>query len=72
MVRMGREVRSQKDYILGINRRLFSNVSVWDLRHNLDRYIILGCLHRATLIEHTKYLGWQTQLPLRPPTTLTT
>ena len=34
MIREGREVRYRTDYILGTDRRLFGNVSVWDPRHN--------------------------------------
>ena len=32
MLRKGREVRSRTDYILGTDRCLFGNVSVWDPR----------------------------------------
>ena len=34
MIWEGRKVRSQTDYILGTDRRLFWNVSVQDPRHN--------------------------------------
>ena len=34
MLRKRREVRSWMYYILGTDRRLFRNVSVWDPRHN--------------------------------------
>ena len=49
MIREGREVRSWTEYILGTDRRLFVNVSVRDPRHNSDHYIVLGCLHSASL-----------------------
>ena len=42
MLRKGREVRSWTDYILGTDRRLFRNVSVRDLWHNSDHYMVLG------------------------------
>ena len=42
MVREGEIVRSQTDYILGKDRRIFWNVSVRDPRHNTDHYIVLG------------------------------
>ena len=71
MVWMGREVWYRTDYILGADRRLFVHVSVWDPRHNSDHYMILGCLHSATLRKHTKYLGRSTWIPLRPLTTPT-
>ena len=38
MIRAGREVRYQTDYILGMDRRLFWNVSVREPRHNSDNY----------------------------------
>ena len=36
MVREGKVVRSMMEYILGTDRRLFWNVSVWDPRYNTD------------------------------------
>ena len=54
MVRAGREVRSRMDYILGMDLRLFWNVSVQDPMHNSDHYLILGCLHRTPLREHSE------------------
>ena len=68
MVSLGREVRYWMDYILGKDRRLFSNVSTWEARKNSDHYMILGCVRTATLREHTKYLGRRTRLTLQPPT----
>ena len=68
MSREGREVRSQTDYILGTDFRLFGNVSVQDPRHNSDQYIFLGYLHSAPLRDHTSYLRGRKRLPLRPPT----
>ena len=47
MVREGKLVRSQTDYILGTDRHLFWNVSVWNPRHNTDHYMVLGCLRSA-------------------------
>ena len=54
MIRKGREVRSRTDYILGTDRRLFGNVSVWDTWHNLDHYMVLRCLPSASLTEHKR------------------
>ena len=71
MVWAGREVRSRTDYILGMDRHLFWNFSVWDPRHNSDHYMVLGCLHIAPLREHARYLGGSKRLPLRPLTVLT-
>ena len=68
ILRQGREVRSWTDYILGTDRRLFGNVAVRDPRHNSEHYMVLGCLHSASLSEQMWYLGGQKKLPLRPPT----
>ena len=68
MIQEGREVRSRTDYIMGMDHRLFGNVSVRDPRHNSDHYMVLGCLHSAPLREHARYLGGRKRLPLRPPT----
>ena len=54
MVREGKVVRSRTDYILGTDRRLFWNVSVWGPGHNTDHYMVLGCLRSAPKREHTK------------------
>ena len=67
MVHMGQEVRSQTDYILGTDQRLFRNVSAWDPRRNSDHYLIVGWLYSTTLRENSKYLGRHTRIPLRPP-----
>ena len=68
MIREGREVRSRTDYILGMDCRLFGNVSVRHPRHNSDHYMVLGCLHSASLKEHVRYLRGRKNLPLLPPT----
>ena len=67
MIREGRKVRSQTDYILGTDCRLFGNISVWDSRHKSVSYMVRGCLHSASLSEHARYLGGRKRLPLRPP-----
>ena len=66
MVSEGKVVWSRTDYILGTDRRLFWNVSVWDPWHNTDNYMVLGCLCRALEREHTKYLMGRKRLPLQP------
>ena len=68
MVRLGREVQSWKYYILWKDCCLFRNVYVRDPRHNLDHYMVIGCLHRAPLREHTEYLRRCMQIPIRPLT----
>ena len=49
MVRLGREVQSRTDYILGKYCCLFRNVAVWDPQHNSDHYLVLGCIRSAPL-----------------------
>ena len=67
MVREGKLVRSRTGYILGTDRCLFWNVSVWDPRQNNDHYMVLGCLRSAPKREHARYLTGRKKLPLRPP-----
>ena len=67
MLRKGREVRSQTDYILGTECCLFRNVTVWDPRHNSDHYMVLGCLPSAPLTKTKRYLGGRKRWPVRPP-----
>ena len=57
MLRKGQVVRYRTDYILGTERRLFRNNTVRDPRHNLDHYMVLGCLPSAPLLETRRYLG---------------
>ena len=71
MIREGGEVSSRTDYILGMYLRLFVNISVWDPRHKSYHYMVLGCLHSASLKEHARYLGGRKRLSLCPPTELT-
>ena len=67
MVMEGKVVWSRTDYILGTDRRIFWNVSVWDPRNKTDHYIVLGCLRSANEREYTKYLMGRKRLPLQPP-----
>ena len=71
MVRLGMEVRSRTDYIMGKYFCLFRNVDFREPQHNSDYYMVLGCLCSTPLGEHTKYRGQSTRLPLWPPTTPT-
>ena len=64
MVREGKVVRSQTDYILGTDCCLFWNVYVQDPQHNTNHYIVFGCLGSAPKREHTKYLTVRKRLPL--------
>ena len=68
---MVREVRSRTDYILDTDFRLFSNMSIQEPSHNLDHYLIPGCLRSATMREHENYLFRSTRLPLCTPNTPT-
>ena len=42
-------LKFQTDYILETDRCLFWNVSVRNLRHKLDQYLVIGCLRSAPL-----------------------
>ena len=66
IVRVGREVWSRTDYIPGTDFCIFRNVAVRDPRHNLDHYLVLGCLRNSPLRKHTEYLGRRKRSPLRP------
>ena len=68
MVQLGRDVGSQTYYILGADCCIFWDVFFRDPRHNLDHYLVLGCLRSAPLREHSEYLRRRKRLPLRPPT----
>ena len=53
---------------LGTYFCLFANVSVRYHRHNSDHYIVLGCVHSASLMEHSRYLQGSKRLLLCPLT----
>ena len=61
-------MRSQTDYIMGTELRLFRNVSAQDPRHNSDHYMFLVCLTSASMTEHKRYIGGRKKWPLRLPT----
>ena len=66
MRRDGLEVRSRTNHILGTDLRLFQDVAVQDPRHNLDHYMVLGCLMGEPAKDLTEYLRKARRLPLRP------
>ena len=66
MRRLGWEVKSHTDYILGTEIRLLRNISVRDPQHNSDHFIVLGCLRGAAHWEHTIYPGRHQRFSLRP------
>ena len=67
VVKQGREMRSQTDYILGSDRQIFQNVAVQDPKHNSSHYMVMGFLRGAPLREHSYYLIYMIRLPLSPP-----
>ena len=71
MIQEEKEVRSQTDYILGVDLRLFGNVSIRYPRHIPDPDIDLGCIYSASLRNHARYLEGSKRLPLCPPITPT-
>ena len=58
-----RVVCSRTDYLLGTDRRLYQNMLFWDVHHNLDHYLVLGCLWGAPAREHVRYLGNKSRFP---------
>ena len=63
---LGREVRSQKDYLLGTDRRLLWNVSIRDPWNNSDHFMVLGFLQGVAKLEHTRYLRQRQKSPICP------
>ena len=68
MVREGKVVRYWTDYLLGTDRSLFRNVSVRYPRHNIDHFMVVGCLRSAPEREHARYTKGRRNMLLRPPT----
>ena len=66
MRRYGQEFWSWMDYILITDCRLFQDVEVRDPQHNLDHYIVLGCLRGDPGKELMNYLHKAHRLPLWP------
>ena len=65
MVRGGKAVRSRTDYILGIDRRLFTNVAVRDPRYNSDHYMVMGLLRGGTAKAHENYVAGRRKVPMQ-------
>ena len=59
-------MRSRTDYIQGVDRHIFGNVSVQEPRHNSDHYMVLGCLHSASMKKHARYPGGSKKVPPLP------
>ena len=66
MIRRGRMVLSQTDYILGKDCYLLQNMSLRDAWHNTYHYLVLGYLHVAPSAEHSLYLSRRIISPLCP------
>jgi len=64
-----RKARSSRcDYILGMDWRMFSNVSLRDPRlFSSDHLMVLGKLQSATRTRSRAYLRARTRFPLRAP-----
>ena len=56
MQRDGQEVWSRKDYILGIDCRVFQDVYIRYTQHQSDHFMALGCLRGDQVKELTGYL----------------
>ena len=64
MLHLSYELRSRTNYILGIDR-LLHNVAVWDARHNIDHYLVLGFLCGAVPSVQLRYLGKRTRFIIK-------
>ena len=51
MLRCDQEVSYRKDYILGTDFYLFQNISAQCPRHNIDHYLVWGCLLGAPIVS---------------------
>ena len=67
MRRDGQEVRYRTEYILKKYHRLFQGVAIRDLQHNLDHYMVLGCLRGEPTKDLTDYLRKARRSSLCPP-----
>jgi len=66
--RGGFTIRSRCDYILGSDRRMFSNVYLKDPRcFTSDHYMVVGRITSATRSQNCSYLRSRTRYPLGPP-----
>ena len=57
MQRKGQVVLSNTDYLRGMYRRMYQNMSFRYAHHNIDHYLVLGYLRGAPAQEHIHYLG---------------
>ena len=67
MQRRYQVVHYRTDYLLGVDRFLYQNVLVWYVRHNMDPYLVLGCLLGAPVQEYTRYFGNKRRFSLWTP-----
>lgn len=66
--RQGAIIRSRCDYILGLDRRIFSKVCLKDPRcFTSDHYMVVGKLLSAPLSSNLSYLRGRTRFPVRAP-----
>ena len=63
MVREGKLVRFQTDYLLGTDRSLFRNVSARYPRYNTDHFMVVGCLRSAPEQEHARNIKGRRKMP---------
>ena len=70
MICGGREVQSYIYYLIGKELCMFQNMSFQDTYHNIDHYLVLGFLLRASATEHSCYLGLQWRFSLQLPQSL--
>jgi exonuclease III len=65
--RLGRMETSRCDYLLGTDRRTFTNVCLKEPRFDSDHYMVLGKIRSAKLNENRAYMRGRKSFPLRIP-----
>ena len=54
IIRRGRVVLSQTEDIIGTDRHLLQNVFIWEPIHNIEYYMVLGCIRSITRSDHQR------------------
>lgn len=70
MEREGNTIQSRCDYILGMDRQIFTYITIMDPCYNSDHLMVTaGRLLSAPKMEHIRYLRCRRKFPLRRRTT---
>ena len=66
ILRGGREVHYQTEYIMGTYRCMFQNAAVLDAWYKTYHYLVLGYLRKTTPTAHSQDLKKRTRFPTKP------